>query len=239
MTLDEEVLTQTKDIREQLLAAERELEHLRADYHHSIRLLHARGGNMREIAEALLLSHQRVHQIVGADDGAPEAAGPERGGRGRGPHGRRGHHGHGGPGGRHRRGPFNRFSAEAEEVVSLASRVARELAHPAVEAPHLLLALVETDPRVAGAVDADALQVKVAAAYPQADGPRRGRMRFGHTAKHALALALHEASEQGDDAIELRHIALGLTREGAPRETLVPLGVDVERLRNAFAEESR
>jgi hypothetical protein len=238
MTLDEEVLTQTKDIREQLLAAERELEHLRADYHHSIRLLHARGGNMREIAEALLLSHQRVHQIVGADDGAPEHGGSERG-RGRGPHGRRGHQGHGGPGGRHRRGPFNRFSAEAEEVVSLASRVARELAHPAVEAPHLLLALVETDPRVAGAVDADALQAKVAAAYPQADGPRRGRMRFGHTAKHAIALALHEAIEHGDDAIEPRHIALGLTREGAPRETLVPLGVDVERLRNAFPAESR
>jgi hypothetical protein len=238
MTLDEEVLTQTKEIREQLLSAERELEHLRADYHHSIRLLHARGGNMREIADALLLSHQRVHQIVGADDGEPAPAGPERGGRGRGPHGRRGHQGHVGPGGRHRRGPFNRFTAEAEETVSLASRLARELAHPAVEAPHLLLALVETEPRVAGAVDAEELRGKVAAAYPQADGPRRGRMRFGHTAKHSIALALHEAAEHGDGAIEARHLALALTREGAPRETIVPLGVDVERLRNAFPEEN-
>src|SRR3954471_4722977 len=144
MTLDEEVLGQTKDIREQLLAAERELDHLRADYHHSIRLLHARGGNMREIADALLLSHQRVHQIVGAGDGTPAPPGADRGG-GRGPHGRRGPGGHG-PGGRHRRGPFSHFSAEAEETVSLASRLARELAHPAVEAPHLLLALTDTEP---------------------------------------------------------------------------------------------
>jgi hypothetical protein len=237
MTLDEEVLTQTKEIREQLLSAERELEHLRADYHHSIRLLHARGGNMREIADALLLSHQRVHQIVGAGDGEPEPDGPERG-RGRGPQGRRGHHG-GGPGGRHRRGPFNRFTEDAEHAVSRASGLARELAHPAVEAPHLLLALTESDPRVAGAVDGEELRGKVAAAYPQADGPRRGRMRFGHTAKHTLALAVHEATERGDEAIEPRHLALGLTREGLPRETLIPLGVDVERLRNAFPDESR
>src|SRR3954447_17919672 len=141
MTLDEEVLTQTKEIRERLLSGERELEHLRADYHHSIRLLHARGGNMREIADALLLSHQRVHQIVGAGDGTPEPPGPGRGGRG--PHARRGHGGHG-PGGRHRRGPFSHFTAEAAEAVALASRLARELAHPAVEAPHLLLALAES-----------------------------------------------------------------------------------------------
>src|SRR3954451_13443691 len=191
---------------------------------------------MREIADALLLSHQRVHQIVGAADGSPEPTGPERGGR-RGPQGRRGH-GHGGPGGRHRRGPFSHFTAEAAEKVSLASRLARELAHPAVEAPHLLLALVDTDPRVSGAVEAEELRGKVAAAYPQADGPRRGRMRFGHTAKHSIALALHEAAEHGDDAIESRHLALALTREGAPREAIVALDVDVERLRNAFYEEN-
>src|SRR4051794_37090274 len=236
MTLDEEVLAQTKEIREQLLSTERELEHLRADYHHSIRLLHARGGNMREIADALLLSHQRVHQIVGAADGSPEPTGPERGGR-RGPQGRRGH-GHGGPGGRHRRGPFSHFTADAAEAVARASRLARELAHPAVEAPHLLLALAETEPRAADALDTEKLRAAVASAYPQADGPRRGRMRFGRTAKHALGLALHEASERGDDAIEPRHLVLGLTREGAPRDALVPLGVDVGRLRKAFAEQT-
>src|SRR5712691_9563711 len=119
MTLDEEVLAQTKEIRERLLESERALEHLRADYHHAIRLLHARGGNMREIAEALVLSHQRVHQIVGADVEGPEG------------HGR-----HGGPGrGRrhdYRRGPFLRFTADGREAIVRASGTARELSHGAV-----------------------------------------------------------------------------------------------------------
>jgi hypothetical protein len=41
-------------------------------YHQAIRRLHAAGGSLREIAEALGLSHQRVHQII------DEAAEPTR-----------------------------------------------------------------------------------------------------------------------------------------------------------------
>ena len=44
----------------------------KVDYHQAIRRLHAAGGSLREIAEALRLSHQRVHQIV------DEAAEPTR-----------------------------------------------------------------------------------------------------------------------------------------------------------------
>jgi ClpX C4-type zinc finger len=47
-------------------------ERARADYHHAIRRLHAAGASLREIAEALRLSHQRVHQII------DEAAAPTR-----------------------------------------------------------------------------------------------------------------------------------------------------------------
>jgi hypothetical protein len=39
----------------------------RAGLHQSIRRLHAAGGSMREIATALAMSHQRIHQIIGAD----------------------------------------------------------------------------------------------------------------------------------------------------------------------------
>jgi len=41
----------------------------RIDLHHAIRRLHAAGGSLREIAEALGLSHQRVHQIVDTEEG--------------------------------------------------------------------------------------------------------------------------------------------------------------------------
>jgi hypothetical protein len=42
------------------------------DYHQTIRRLHAAGGSLREIAEALRMSHQRVHEII------DEAAEPTR-----------------------------------------------------------------------------------------------------------------------------------------------------------------
>jgi hypothetical protein len=50
--------------REFLLASQQAAERARTDYHHAIRRLHAAGGSLREIAEALRLSHQRVHQII-------------------------------------------------------------------------------------------------------------------------------------------------------------------------------
>jgi len=39
------------------------------DYHHTVRRLHFAGASLREIAHALDLSHQRVHQIVEAGGG--------------------------------------------------------------------------------------------------------------------------------------------------------------------------
>jgi len=42
----------------------------RGEYHKAIRRLHLAGGSLREIAEALSLSHQRVQQIVKASGGS-------------------------------------------------------------------------------------------------------------------------------------------------------------------------
>jgi ClpX C4-type zinc finger len=44
----------------------------KVDYHQAIRRLHAAGGSLREIAQALRMSHQRVHQLL------EEAAEPTR-----------------------------------------------------------------------------------------------------------------------------------------------------------------
>jgi ClpX C4-type zinc finger len=71
MALDPELVRDAEAARERLLAAQHAAERARADYHHAIRRLYAAGGSLREIAEALRLSHQRVHQII---DQVPEPA---------------------------------------------------------------------------------------------------------------------------------------------------------------------
>ncbi len=67
MTLDAAVLADVEAARHTLEALEDQTYEARAAYHQAIRRLHAGGGSMREIALALGLSHQRVHQIVGED----------------------------------------------------------------------------------------------------------------------------------------------------------------------------
>jgi hypothetical protein len=72
MGLDPELVHEVQVARGRLLETQHAAERARADYHHAIRRLHAAGGSLREIAEGLGLSHQRVHQIV------EEAAEPTR-----------------------------------------------------------------------------------------------------------------------------------------------------------------
>jgi hypothetical protein len=72
MGLDQELVREAERAKEQLAVAQHAAERAKADYHQAIRRLHAAGGSLREIAEALRLSHQRVHQII------DEAAEPTR-----------------------------------------------------------------------------------------------------------------------------------------------------------------
>src|SRR5262245_47985494 len=67
MVLDEQLLHRARDEGRRLADAERQAQLTRADYHTAVRRLHLAGGSLREIAQALGLSHQRVQQIV---DGA-------------------------------------------------------------------------------------------------------------------------------------------------------------------------
>jgi hypothetical protein len=81
MTLDEELLARARTARERLVSLQHDAEIAQADYHYAIRVLHAGGGSMREIADALDLSHQRVHQVVDAGDPAAGRRAAERGDR--------------------------------------------------------------------------------------------------------------------------------------------------------------
>jgi hypothetical protein len=67
MTLDEDVLRDVEAARDTLESLEDAAYDARATLHQAIRRLHATGGSMREIATALGMSHQRVHQIIGSD----------------------------------------------------------------------------------------------------------------------------------------------------------------------------
>ena len=64
------LLAQAKAAGATLAEAERQVLLSRADYHTAIRRLHLAGGSVREIADALSMSHQRVQQIVSAAGGS-------------------------------------------------------------------------------------------------------------------------------------------------------------------------
>ncbi len=70
MPIDTELLAAARAAEARLIDAEHAADIARADFHHAVRRLQLAGGSLREIAEALGLSHQRVHQIVEGAGGA-------------------------------------------------------------------------------------------------------------------------------------------------------------------------
>jgi hypothetical protein len=70
MSIDADLLSQAKAAEARVIDAEHNAEVARADFHHAVRRLQLEGASLREIAAALGLSHQRVHQIVEAAGGS-------------------------------------------------------------------------------------------------------------------------------------------------------------------------
>jgi transcriptional regulator with XRE-family HTH domain len=228
--LDESLLMEATRIRERLIDLQREVELARVDHDHAIRRLHASGGSMREIAEALGLSHQRVHQIVEASGEAPSTRRAERllqevkt---------------------RARRWPFERFTRRAREVVVRAEREARALRHDTVGPEHLLLGILSLEEEPAARALED-LGVDLAAARHsvlRAVGGRGGgdvrRLAFAPEARRALEDSLREARALGHHYIGTQHVLLGLLRdaEGIATRVLEQFEVSAEDVRRALAE---
>ena len=64
MVLDPDLVQKARTASAKLAETEREALVSRSDYHTAVRRLHLAGGSLREIAQALSISHQRVQQIV-------------------------------------------------------------------------------------------------------------------------------------------------------------------------------
>jgi hypothetical protein len=64
MPLDTDLLKRAKIAEGRVIDAEHAADIARAEFHGAVRRLQLAGASLREIAEALGLSHQRVHQIV-------------------------------------------------------------------------------------------------------------------------------------------------------------------------------
>jgi len=69
VAIDPDLLNEAKIAEADLVEAELAAELARAEFNRAVRRLHLAGASLREIAVALGLSHQRVHQIVEAAGG--------------------------------------------------------------------------------------------------------------------------------------------------------------------------
>ena len=224
MTLAKAALKEAREIRDRLLSLEHEAERAHADFRDAVRRLHAAGGSTREIGEALAMSHQRVHQIVGAGG---------KKGRPRGLLGRA------------RRGvgeAFERFTKDARQTMVLAQEEARALGHDYVGTEHLALGVLAGDgatARVLGSlgVTLAAARSEVRELVGEGPGAHTGAVPFTPRSKRSLELALRVARERGDGYIGSEHILLAIVREpeGVGAQVLARLGADEPAVRRALA----
>ena len=245
MTLNEQTLDEATKARDEFIDLQHKTEVARVDYHHLIRQLHVKGGSLREIAEALGLSHQRVHQIVEPVDGStgprhhPGAGGPGMGP----PHMHRLH--------RRFRGflPFERFADEARTAVAGAIDQAEQLGHRRVGTEHLLLGVAGAPSDTVAAraltglgISADAVRgvvvARLGSAPSQPAGP--GRRPFTPAARRSLARALKAAHDQGDQDLHAHHVLLGVVRDGGDGAAiLAELGADSAAVEAAVAQAAK
>ena len=217
MTLDKDILNEARELRSRLVELQHDAVRAQLDYHHAIRRLHAGGGSMREIAEALDVSHQRVHQIVEGDEPI--------------------HSRMGWPGtGKARRFGLRRFTRVARHIVMRSQKEAHALGADEIAPEHLLLGIVGVERGTAAkalaaeGVDLDAVRREVGGEAVRE--PSRGRMPFTKEAKDILESSLDEAMTLKHHWIGSEHILLALlAAAGRPVEILEALGAKPDAIR--------
>jgi Clp amino terminal domain, pathogenicity island component len=220
MTLDEAILNEARELRSRLLELQHDADRAKLDYHHAIRRLHAAGGSMREIAEELDLSHQRVHQIVEGDEPIHSRIGwgSQR---------------------RQRRFGLRRFTRVARQIVMRAQKEAHALGADEIAPEHLLIGLAGVERGTAAralaaqGVELDRLRGEVGGEL--AREPSRGRLPFTKEAKDILESSLGEALAHKHNWIGSEHILLALLSAGGrPVELLERLGAEPDAIRGSI-----
>jgi Clp amino terminal domain, pathogenicity island component/ClpX C4-type zinc finger len=233
VSVNEQLLRVARETRDRLLELQHEAERARADHHHAIRRLHVAGASMREIAESLGLSHQRIHQII--DAGAPEGSDDarksllgrlsrRRAGRGSGA-----------------RDALARLSGDAREAFQLAQDEARALNHNYIGTEHVLLGLLRVEQGLAARILASLgvhleqtrASLKKRLVGRPAEPPPPGALQMTPRSKKALELALNEAKAQRSVHLRSEHLLLGIARvrDGLAAAVLREFGIDEEALR--------
>jgi hypothetical protein len=217
--------------RDRLLDLQHETERARVDYHDSIRRLHAAGGSLREIADNLALSHQRIHQIVEGEAQCGQKKGErkrllERVRRER-------------P--QRPDGPFFGLTERARTVVSHAHDEAKALKHDYVGTEHLLLGLLSVENGLAAralaslAIELEDVRSEIRRVVGEGQAPVSGRLRLTPRSKKVHELARREAEALGHNYVGTEHLLLGLAAEaeGVAARILCGLGADAENVRAA------
>ena len=134
---------------------------------------------------------------------------------------------------------FDRFTARARKVLTLAQEEAQRLRHNYIGTEHLLLGLVREGEGVAAKVltsldvDLDVARDRVEAIIGRGKRVVRGEIRLTPRAKKVIELVVDEAKRLNHDYVGTEHLLLGLLREGSGigAGVLEDLGVSLNRAR--------
>jgi Clp amino terminal domain, pathogenicity island component len=138
---------------------------------------------------------------------------------------------------------FERFSANARQVVVQAQEQARMLRHNYIGTEHILLGVLRLPDSVGGralsgvGVSFSDVRERVLAVVGEGKKSPSGHIPFTPRAKKVLELSLREALQLGHNFIGTEHIVLGLVREGegVGAQVLLDAGVDLAGLREVVA----
>jgi len=219
MPLDSDLLTLAKEIHDRIIDLRREVDQEQRGLRKAVRSLYSGGGSMREIALGIGLSHQRVHQIIGASN---DLMWPSIASR--------------------LNGHLRRFTDRAQSAFELASTESTALKHEYIGTEHLLLGLLDSDGVAGDALLKLGVKVEVArkrvveiVGIGNCDWPPEHPRPLTSRAKRAIDLATREARKLKHDHVGTEHVLLGLVdeTESVAARVLRELGLDSDTVRTA------
>ncbi|MBI3098874.1 MAG: hypothetical protein HYY93_11635 [Planctomycetes bacterium] len=140
---------------------------------------------------------------------------------------------------------FDRFTARAKRVMSLAQEEARSLNHEYIGTEHILLGIAASPESTAAALllklgaSLDRVRTETLKLLPQGPPlPTAGERPYTPRAKRVLKLAEEEAEQHGRRYVGTEHLLLALVREteGLAAQVLLGFGVDVDWVRTEAFE---